>query len=173
MRICQRTAVTALAAAVLAGVASLTSAEPVPPDAALDPACPKDLKDQVLAALWKRRPARKPGRDAPTVTIRYRNDYGHSADALLFALDGVPVKLTCNAADKSGSVLFAGPLAPGLHHLDAVFDYGFGKGGRGGRAPLTFKVKPGQDQTLLVVIDRNDDEWPVAYLQPARREARK
>jgi hypothetical protein len=163
---------TALAAAALAGPPSMTMAEPVPPDAAMDPACPKDLKDQVLAALWKRRPARKPGRDAPTVTIRYRNDYGYSADALLFALDGVPVKLTCNAPQKSELVLFAGPLAPGLHHLDAVFDYGFGKGGRGGRAPLTFKVKPGQDQALLVVIDRNGEEWPVAYLQPGGRQVR-
>ncbi len=172
MRIGKFTAVTVLAAAVLGRSPSITSAEPVPPDATMDPTCPKDLKDQVLAALWKRRPAKQPRRDAPTVTIRYRNDYGHPADALVFALDGVPVKLKCNAAEKSEAVLFTGPLAPGLHHLDAVFDYGFGKGGRGGRSPLTFEVKPGQNRTLLVIIDRTGDEWPAAYLEPVPRAER-
>jgi hypothetical protein len=33
-------------------------------------------------------------------------------------------------------------------------------------------VKPGQAQALLIVIDRNSDEWPTAYLQPARGEDR-
>jgi hypothetical protein len=166
-------AVTALLAALLLRMPLTASADPAPPpDAAMDPACPKELKDRVLAALWKRRPAKKPGRDAPTVTIVYRNDYGYTADALLFALDGIPVALTCNAPQKTEIVLFAGPLAPGLHHLDAVFDFGFGKGGRGGRSPLTFKVKAGLAQTHLVVIDRNDDEWPVAFLEPSRRENR-
>jgi hypothetical protein len=30
-----------------------------------------------------------------------------------------------------------------------------------------FKVKPGRAQTQLVVIDRNGDEWRVAFLESA------
>jgi hypothetical protein len=168
-----RYAITAVWAAV--GIAAwplLAGANPAAPDATMDAACPKELKDNVLAALWKRRPAPKPKGSDPTVTIRYRNDYGRPADALLFALDGAAVKLECNAGEKSEAVLFSGPLAPGIHHLDAVFDFGFGKGGRGGRSPLTFKVRPGKKYAFRVVVDRNDEEWPVARIESAQPERR-
>jgi hypothetical protein len=139
----------------------------------IDPTCPADLKADVLAALWKRRPAAPPKSDDPTVAIHYRNDYGgRPADALVFALDGVAVKLKCNVAEDAEEVVFAGPLRPGLHHLDTVYDFHAGKGGRGGRSELTFKIKPGKGQALVVILGRNDEEWPVAYLEPARPSGR-
>jgi hypothetical protein len=140
-------------------------AEPVAPEAQMDPTCPTELKANVLAALWKRHPSPQPPRGAPSVMIRYRNDYGQPADALLFALDGVAVKLKCNAERNSEGLIFNGPLKPGVHQLDAVFDFALGRGGRGGRSPLTFKVQAGTGQRVVVVIDRNGEEWPVAYVE--------
>lgn len=137
-------------------------------EATMDPACPKELTIEMLAQLWQRRPSSGPHRDASIVTIQYRNDYGQPADAVLFALDGVTLKLKCNVPEHSGGVIFDGPLNPGVHHLDAVFNFGLRKGGRGGRSPLTFRVKRGRSLSLIVVVGRNDEEWPVAFVEPVR-----
>jgi hypothetical protein len=148
--------------------ADVAVGEQAAPGPQMDPTCPAQLKDDVLAALWKRRPAAPPTRGAPSVMIRYRNEYGRAADALVFALDGVAVKLKCNAEESAEGLVFDGPLKPGVHHLDTVFDFGTTKGGRGGRTALTFKVKAGSSQRLVVVFNRNGEEWPVAYIDSAK-----
>jgi hypothetical protein len=133
-----------------------------------DPACPKDLKAEVLDNLWQRPPAPKPTHNPATVSLRYSNDYGRSASALLFAVDGVPVKLKCEAPEGSGEV-FVGPLEPGTHYIDVVFNFG---PGRVGRSPYPFKVKSGKNVALTVVFDRDGEEQPYAHVEseePSRK----
>lgn len=134
------------------------------PPAPSDSTCPGELKAEVLHNLWERPPVAKPGRAAAKVRVSYRNDYGHPPDALLIAVDGAPVYLRCAAPEGRGEV-FAGPLAPGVHHLDAVYNFG---PGRVGRTPYAFKVKPGSDRSITVVLDRNGDEHPTAYFESTR-----
>jgi hypothetical protein len=122
------------------------------------------LKAELLHNLWKRRPAPAPGRGARTVTIRYRNAYGHTADGLLVGLDGVAVLLTCAAPEGTVDV-FSGLLAPGPHHLDVIYNFG---PGRIGRTPAAFKVKPGRDVSITVLLDRNDEEFPDAHVEVSK-----
>ena len=136
-----------------------------PAIAADEVACSDALKAEVLANLWTRPPAAKPTRRAAKVRVRFRNAYGRSARALLLALDGTPTRLSCDAGEVEGEV-FDGLLEPGVHYLDAVFNFG---PGRVGRSPHRFVVKAGRDLSLTVVIDRNDEEAPIAYVEPRPR----
>jgi hypothetical protein len=126
-----------------------------------DPACPKDLKAEVLDNLWQRPPAPKPTHNPATVSLRYINYYGGPARALLFAVDGVPVKLKCEVPGGSGEV-FVGPLEPGTHYIDVVFNFGFG---RVGRSPYPIKVKSGKYMVLTVVFDRDGEEQPYSQVE--------
>ena len=93
------------------------------PPAQSDSTCPGELKAEVLHNLWKRRPGAKPGRAAATLRVSYHNDYGRNADALLIAVDGAPVYLRC-AAPEDRAEVFVGSLAAGVHHVDAVYNFG-------------------------------------------------
>jgi hypothetical protein len=64
--------------------------------------------------------------------------------------------------------VFIGRLEPGVHYVDAVFNFG---GGRVGRSPLTIKIRPRETATFTVFIDRNDEEFPAARVEraPAKR----
>jgi hypothetical protein len=127
--------------------------------------CLAELKAEVLANLWKRPPARRPRRNAPVVTLSYSNDYGRPADALLLALDGVPLLLTCGVFETTDDV-FSGPLAPGVHHFDAVFNFGPDRVGRSSHA---FKVKGGKESSFGVTIGRDSHEHPVVRFEPTIR----
>ena len=158
-------AILVVLATTCAALPPIASGQHATPEATMTSDCSKELTTEVLAQLWRRGSTPMPAPRDPFVTIKYRDGYGQPADALLFALDGVTLMLNCNVSARSAGDLFAGRLSPGIHHLDAVFNFGIGKGGRGGRAPLTFKVKPGRTLSLTVVIDRNDHEWPIAFVE--------
>jgi hypothetical protein len=122
------------------------------------------LKAEVLHNLRKRPRAPKPGKNASTVLVSYRNDYGAPADALLIGIDGEPVLLRCRAPEGHGPV-FLGLLAPGVHHVDSVFNFG---PGRVGRTPHVLKVKKNEDVWLTAVIDRGDHERPAGDFEEKR-----
>ena len=128
------------------------------PPAESDSRCTGELKAEVLHNLWKRRPVAKPGRGAATLRVSYRNDNGRPADALLIAVDGAPVYLRCTAPEGRAEV-FVGLLAPGVHHVDAVYNFG---PGRVGRTPYALKLKPGSNLSITVVLDRDEHEHPTA-----------
>lgn len=142
---------------LFAPVAASEVTRPLPePNPACDPNCPMDLKAEVLAQLWKRPRAREPGLQAPTIQVDFNNEYHRTADALLIAVDGVPRYFKCEAPEGRGQV-FRGPLAPGIHYVDAVFNFG---PGRVGKRPYPFQVKAGQDLSITVLIGRGDHERP-------------
>jgi hypothetical protein len=131
------------------------------PPAQSDSTCPGELKAEVLHNLWKRRPVPKPGRAAAKLRVSYRNDYGRPADALVIAVDGAPVYLRCAAPERQAEV-FVGSLAPGVHHVDAVYNFG---PGRVGRTPHALKLKPGGDLSITVVLGRDEHEHPTAAFE--------
>ncbi len=149
----------ALAAGLLVSAAAF--AGPPTPSVDANSICSNELKTEVLANLWKRPSAKKSTDKPATVRLNYRNDYGRSARALLFAVDGVAVKLTCEVPEGAGEV-FVGPLEPGAHYFDVVFNFG---SGRVGRSPHLFKVKHGVQIGLTVVLDRDDHEQPQAHVE--------
>jgi hypothetical protein len=132
-----------------------------------DTTCAGELKAEVLHNMWNRRPVAKPGRAAAMLRVSYRNDYGHPADALLIAVDGAPMYLRCAAPERRGEV-FVGPLAPGVHHVDAVYNFG---PGRVGRTPHQLKLKPGSNLSITVVLARDDHEHPTADFETGHGSA--
>jgi len=58
-----------------------------------------------------------------------------------------------------------GPLAPGVHHVDTVYNFG---PGRVGRTPHALKVKPGSELSLTVVLGRDGHEHPTADFESTR-----
>lgn len=133
------------------------------PPAQPDSTCAGELKAEMLHNLWKRPPVAKPGRTAATLRVSYRNDYSHPADALLIAIDGAPVYFRCAAPEGTREV-FVGPLAPGVHTIDAVYNFG---PGRVGRTPYSLKLKPGSNPSITVVLDRDEHEHPIADFETA------
>jgi hypothetical protein len=127
----------------------------------VDSACSAELRAEMSANLWTRPAAPAPGRHPQTATIRYRNEYGDPAAGLLFALDGVVVRMVCGVPTGPGDP-FSRPLSAGAHHLDVVYNFG---GGRVGRTPYAFRVKPGRDVSISVLLDRNDEEFPDAHFE--------
>ncbi len=134
------------------------------PPAQSDSTCPGELKAEVLHNLWKRRPGAKPGRAAATLRVSYHNDYGRNADALLIAVDGAPVYLRC-AAPEDRAEVFVGSLAAGVHHVDAVYNFG---SGRVGRTPHALKLKAGSTLSLTVILGRDGHEHPTANFESTR-----
>ena len=132
--------------------------------------CPADLRTEILRNLDNRPPATKRGRNAPTIQLTYRNDYGARADALLIAIDGTPAYFQCGAPEGAGDA-FAGRLEPGLHHVDVIYNFG---PGRVGKAPYTLEVKAGRNRSLTVIVARDDRDHPEAHFKfdtsPALRE---
>jgi hypothetical protein len=133
------------------------------PPARSDATCPRELEAEVLHNLWKRPSVPKPGRAAATLRVGIRNDYGRAADALLIAVDGAPVYLRCATAPGSrAEEVFVGALAPGVHHVDTVYNFG---PGRVGRTPHALKLKPGRHLSITVVFDRDEHEHPMAAFE--------
>jgi sialate O-acetylesterase len=123
--------------------------------------CAADLRAEILHNLANRPPATRPGRSAPSIQVTYRNDYGSRADALLIAIDGTPAYFQCGAPEGPGEA-FAGALEPGPHHVDVIYNFG---PGRVGKTPYTFEVKPRQNRSLTVIVDRDDHEHPDAHFK--------
>ena len=138
------------------------------PAAYADSTCPDELKAEVLHNLWKRPPAPKPSRASAMLRVSYRNEYGHPADALLIAVDGAAKHLGCAAPEDRGEV-FVGPLAPGVHYVDAVYNFG---PGRVGRTPYAFRMKSGRDLTITIVLDRDEHEHPTAHFESTRSRSK-